>query len=65
MGNLPWLKMGCFQIVGIPESIPLKVAALNLFHPTASPLFEKPHFSYCDTTSKERENYILQWIAGR
>jgi hypothetical protein len=29
------------SIVGTPESERLKVTALNLFHPTASPLFQK------------------------
>ena len=36
-------------MVGDPESKRLKVAALNLFHPTASPLLRKAVFSYCDT----------------
>jgi hypothetical protein len=31
-------------MVGDPESKRLKVAALNLFHPTASPLFQKVVF---------------------
>jgi hypothetical protein len=40
--------------VGDPESKRLKVAALNLFHPTASPLFQKAVFSYCETASTGR-----------
>jgi hypothetical protein len=39
-------------MVGDPESKRLKVAALNLFHPTASPLFRKAVFSYYDTVSE-------------
>jgi hypothetical protein len=41
-------------MVGDPESKRLKVAALNLFHPTASPLFREAVFSYYDTVSMER-----------
>ena len=36
------------------ESERLKVTALSLFHPTASPLFKKLVFSYHDTTSRGR-----------
>ncbi len=39
-------------MVGDPESNRLKVAALNLFHPTASPLLREAVFSYCDTASE-------------
>jgi len=39
-------------MVGGLESKRLKVAALNLFHPTASPLFRKAVFSYRDTASE-------------
>jgi hypothetical protein len=41
-------------MVGDPESKRLKVAALNLFHPTASPLFRKAVFSYYNTVSGGR-----------
>jgi len=44
---------------GTPESERLKVTALNLFHPTASPSFQKWSFSYYDTVSKEGENPSL------
>jgi len=39
-------------MLGTPESERLKVTALNLFHPTASPLFKGWFFSCYDTTSK-------------
>ena len=39
MGNERWFKIECFHEVANPESKRLKVAALNLFHPTAPPLF--------------------------
>ncbi len=43
-------------MLGTPESERLEVTALNLFHPTASPPFEKWVFSCYDTTSNgERE----------
>ncbi len=54
MGKHRWLKLECFHMVGDPESKRLKVAALNLFHPTASPLLRKAVFSYCDTAPRER-----------
>jgi hypothetical protein len=41
-------------MLGTRESGRLKVTALNLFHPTASPLSKKLVFSYYDTTSKWR-----------
>ncbi len=49
-------------MVGDPESKRLKVAALNLFHPTASPLLRKAVFSYCDTASRGEE--ILGEMGG-
>jgi hypothetical protein len=45
-------------MVSNPESKRLKVAALNLFHPTVSPLFRKAVFSYDDTVSKGRRGGI-------
>jgi hypothetical protein len=51
MGKHRWLKIECFHTGGDPESQRLKGAALNLFHPTASSLFRKTAFSYCDTVS--------------
>jgi hypothetical protein len=38
-------------MAGGPESKRLEVAALKLFHPTASPLLRKAAFSYYDTVS--------------
>ena len=52
MGNHHWLKTEYVHMVGNPESKQLKVAALNLLHPTASPLFRKAIFSHCDTRSQ-------------
>jgi len=36
------------------ESKPIKVAALNLFHPTASPLFQKLGFFILRNSVRER-----------
>jgi hypothetical protein len=52
MGNRRLYKVEFFHMVGVPESERLKVTALNLFHPTASLLFQKILFSYCDTVSR-------------
>jgi hypothetical protein len=41
MENHRWLKIECLHRVGGPEAKRLKVAALNLFHSTASPLFQE------------------------
>ncbi len=41
-------------MVGDLESKRLKVAALNLFHPTASPLCEKPYFHIATQPPGER-----------
>ncbi len=49
-----WLEIECLHMVGDPESKGLKVAALNLFYPTASPLLRKAVFSYSDTVSLGR-----------
>jgi hypothetical protein len=38
-------------MVGDLKSKRLKVAALNLFHPTASPFLRKAVFSYCGPAS--------------
>ena len=40
MGNRHLYKIECFHALGIPESEQIKVTALNLFHPTASPPFQ-------------------------
>ena len=55
MGNPRLYKIEYLHTLGMPESKRLKVTALNLFHPTASPLFEKSVFSYYDTVSWGRE----------
>jgi hypothetical protein len=52
MENTRWLKIEYFHTLGDLGSKRLKVAALKLFHPTASPLFPKGIFLYCDTVSK-------------
>ena len=41
-----------------PESERLKVTALNLFHPTASPLSKQLVFSLCDTASRRGEGGV-------
>ena len=51
MGNHRWFKIEYLYGVGDPESKTLEVAALNLLHPTASPLFRKVVFADCDTVS--------------
>ncbi len=53
MGNRGWLKIKRCQTVGDSESKGLKVAALNLFHPTASLLFHIAVISYYDTISEK------------
>ena len=44
MGNYHVHQIECFHTLGTPESERLKVTALNLFHPTASPPFQKVDF---------------------
>jgi hypothetical protein len=41
MGNRRLYKIECLHTLGTPESDVLKVTALNLFHPTASPLLQE------------------------
>jgi hypothetical protein len=45
MGNRRLYKIECLHTLGTPESERLKVAAPDLFHPTASPPFQKVGFS--------------------
>jgi hypothetical protein len=52
MGNLRLSKIGYLHRVGDLKFKRLKVAAPKLIHPTASPLFQKAVFSYCDTVSQ-------------
>jgi hypothetical protein len=51
MGNRRLQNIECIHTLGMPESQRLKVTALNLFHPTASPLFEKVSFFHIMTQS--------------
>ena len=44
MGNRRLYKIERFHTLGTPESERLEVTALNLFHPTASPLLQKVGF---------------------
>jgi hypothetical protein len=44
MGDRRLKEIECFYTFGTPESERFKVTALNLFHPTASPPFEKVDF---------------------
>jgi hypothetical protein len=44
MGKRRLYKIECFHTSGTPESERLKVTALNLFHPTASPLLREIGF---------------------
>jgi len=49
MGNRHLHKIECLHTLGTPESGRLKVTALNLFHPTASPLFQNVGFFHIAT----------------
>jgi hypothetical protein len=44
MGNRRLYKIECLHMFGTRESERLKVTALNLFHPTASPPLQKVSF---------------------
>jgi hypothetical protein len=44
MGNSHLYRIECFHILGMTESERQKVTALNLFHLTAFPLFQKVGF---------------------
>jgi len=46
MGNRHLYKIERFHSLGTPESERIKVTALNLFHPTASPPFQNVCFFY-------------------
>jgi hypothetical protein len=60
MGNRRSYKAECIHTLGTPESEHLKVAALNLFRPTAFPLLQELVSCYCATVSKEGESFLLQ-----
>ncbi len=57
MGNCCSHKIECVHTLDMLESERLKVAALNLFHPTASPLFEKVRFFIIPTQSLRGEGW--------
>jgi hypothetical protein len=52
MGKHRWLKIECLHRVDNLESERLKVAALNLIHPIASPLFKNPYFHVATEAAK-------------
>jgi hypothetical protein len=68
MGNRRLYKIECLHMLGTRESDRLKVTALNLFYPTASPPFQKvssfepPPMEtkgcYYDTTQPLREDWL-------
>jgi hypothetical protein len=49
MGNRRLYKVGRFHALGTSEIEWLKVAALNLFHPTTSPPFPEKRFLHIAT----------------
>ena len=55
MANRRLYKVECIHGLGTPDFEPLKVSALNLFHPTAPPLSQKLVLLNCDTVSKGGE----------
>jgi hypothetical protein len=68
MGNRHLYKIECLHTLGTPESERLKVTALNLFHPTASPLFQNGGFFHIAThppTAGERIKVRGSDVFGR
>ncbi|HUL37592.1 MAG TPA: hypothetical protein VLW47_07890, partial [Thermodesulfobacteriota bacterium] len=59
-GDRCWMKNECVDILGGPESKRLKVAAPNLFHPTASPLLRRALFFHIKTRSPRGEEKIAR-----
>jgi len=55
MGNHRLYKIQCVQTLGTTESERLKVTALNLFHPTVSPPFQKVDLFYIATQPPKGE----------
>jgi hypothetical protein len=55
MGNRHLYKIECFHTFGTPESEQIKVTALNLFRPTASPPFQNVGFFYIVTEPPKGE----------
>jgi hypothetical protein len=68
MRNRHLYKIECFHTLVTPEFERLKVAALNLFHPTASPLIQNVGFFHIVTQPQrwvERsKSYFLSKIYG-
>jgi hypothetical protein len=58
MGNYRLYKIECFHTIGMPNCERLKVTALNLFHPTASPPFCKIGFFHITTQSLAEERRV-------
>jgi hypothetical protein len=63
MGNRRLYKIECLHNLDTPESERLKVTALNLFHPTASPPFQNVGFFYIATQPPEGEGG-REWNEG-
>jgi len=59
MGNRRLYEIEGIHMLGASESERLMVAALNLFHPTASPLSKEVVFPFCDTASDGGESACL------
>jgi hypothetical protein len=57
MGNRRLYKVERFRTPGTSESERLKVTALNLFHPTASPPSPKNRFFHIATQSRWGEGW--------
>ena len=58
MGNRRSYKVECLHRLGTSESERIKVPALNFFHPTTSPPFQKVGFFHIVTQSqRERVNF--------
>ena len=64
MGNRRLYKVERFHARGVSESEWLKVAALNLFHPTASPSFPKNRFFHIATQSPEGEGDLIRGFSS-
>ncbi len=67
MGNRRLYKTECFHKLGTLESERLKVSALNLFHPTTSPLSKESVFSVLRHSlvgerGRVRGNFKCFWV---
>ena len=65
MGNRPLYKIERIHMLGTPESEGLKVAALNLFHPTASPPLQHVSFFIVTQSLKRGEGELLHIDCNR